>query len=121
MRAIMIFLILGTAEATIVEVNYRLLEYKIDFKNDYILYTSSDTNLSIQKKTCNEHILNSFRIQMKQIFKDNFLEKKIPNSYSLIIDGVKKYDSLGSARAQFFSNFHDYFKQVKIEEYLSCE
>lgn len=117
---IIIFLITNFTEASVIEVNYKLLNYKIDYNETYIQYTSSDVDLSLENKACNEHILKSFRIQMKKILKDDFLVKNSAETYSIKIDEVKKYDQLSSSRGQFLSSFHDYFSKLKIEESLSC-
>lgn len=120
MRALIIFLIAGSVEAKIIEVNYKLLNYKFIFDTEHVSYTSSNVDLSLKKKDCNAHILKSFNVQMKRILKEDFNNKYIPNSYSVRVDGVIKYDLYSTERALFFSNFHDYFKKLKIEESLSC-
>lgn len=117
----MIFFISLTVEAKVVEVNYKLKTFKVDFDNEQVVYTAKDVHLTLKKKACNEHILKSFRIQMNRVLEGDFKNSRFSNSYSVKVDKVMKYDSLASPRAQFFSDFHGYFEQLKIEESLSCQ
>lgn len=120
MRALISLFLIAHVEAKVVEVNYRLLQYKIDYDLEHVNYTSLNVDLSLKKKNCNKHIIKSFNIQMKKILNEDYSNSYFANSYSIQDDGVKKYDSLTSPRALFFSDFHNYFKQLKIEESLNC-
>lgn len=121
MRTLILFLLATQVDAKIIEVNYKLHSYKVDYDLEHVNYTSLNVDLSLKKKNCNKHILKSFNIQMKKNLSGDFSNSFFANSYSIEEGGIKKYDSLTSSRGQFFSNFHNYFKQLKIEESLNCD
>jgi hypothetical protein len=108
-------------KATEIQVTHKLFTYKIHIDPQEINYHSSNIELSLKKKSCNEHIIKAAESKLKNYLSKEFLNLPAANSYLLIIDNIKKYDLYTSKRAAFFANFDAYFKTLKIEEQLSCK
>ena len=104
-----------------VAVKHKMHNYKVIYDEKNIIYRSSYTELSLKLKDCNAHIVKEFNSKMNAYLKGDFLATEGNESYSIMIDNLKKFDSLESNRAQFFANFDEYFKTLKVEEHLNCK
>lgn len=120
MYLIFLFLISQPIKASEIEVHYKLTTYHINSDSNLIKYTASNTELSIKKQKCNEHIFNSLQSKLKNFTTANFQQEPTQNTYTITIDHNKLYDNYNSKRAQFFDKFDSYFKTLKIEEKLNC-
>jgi hypothetical protein len=101
-------------------IRHKNFSFKIDIDSDRIHYLAPQTDLSISKKKCNEHLFQLF------IERTNNLTKRVSNpkikadlevSYKgvqyVLISSDKHYD--------YFSNFDQNFKTLKIEDQLICQ
>lgn len=120
MYLILSLLLSTTLEARTVQIQYKNFNYKVDYAESRVVYTSSNTELTLNEKQCNKHIIKELKSKMDAHLRGDFLTKESEQTYSLTIDGSKKFDLFTSTRGLFFGDFHEYFKTLKAEENLSC-
>ena len=111
----------STAYSKDIEVHFDQLKYNLHYTMDSVSYTGTHVELSLKKKTCNEHLLKRFNLLMDKVLTQKLSTTEGAHSYKLTIDKKIYFESKATTRATFFKNFDKFFKQIKTEEYVNCE
>ncbi len=102
------------------KIQYKLFTYKIEIDKDRIKYFAPQTELSLTNRTCNEHLFNHFLSRL-----DNLKKRKAKTTSDMntieVFHNNEKFHLISTDRHfDYFSNFDQNFKTLKIEENLIC-
>jgi hypothetical protein len=115
MHLISLLLFILSLNAKEISVSNRNINYKINYNDKSILYEAPGIELSLEKRKCNKYLFESFNKKINFALKQSFSDSANQESYLIKIDLSSK------GNQDFFINFDNYFKQLKIEELLSCQ
>lgn len=102
------------------EVEYGNVKYRLKATKDLVDYQSNGTSLSIAKRSCNAHIIESFYKKLSIIGKTPFLSTGREGFITVKIDNVTGYEPKFGKRAVFLLTMNEKIKKMKIEENLNC-
>lgn len=101
-------------------VEYGNIKYRLSATDHNIDYQSEGIALSLAKRTCNAHIIESFNKKLKLITKSPFLQSGRAGYISVKIDNVSGFEPKFGKRAIFLLTMNEKMKKMKIEEELNC-
>ena len=101
-------------------IRHKNFSFKIDVNNERILYTAPQTELTLSKKKCNEHLFQLFTERTRSLTK-RVSTPKTKRDLEISNNGVQYFLISGDKHFDYFSNFDQNFKTLKIEEQLICQ
>ena len=94
--------------------------FKIEVLNDRITYTAPQTELSLSKKSCNEHLFQHFFTRTNELTKTANTSSVKTDAIEIVHNEKKFLLNKNDRYFDYFSNFDQNFKTLKIEENLLC-
>jgi hypothetical protein len=76
--------------------------------------------LSLEKKTCNEHIVNSANVIFEHFQSFDFKSNPKSDYLKIQIEKNVYFENKDTKRSVFYLNLLNYFKTMKIEENFNC-
>lgn len=121
-KIVLVFaLVMQTAIAAEVKVQYNNFRSSINSTTDEVVYKDATTDLSLKKKKCNSHIIERLVKELSDQSRNLALEKVQDHPMTVTIDGSKQTIDQRTPKGQFFHHYIEVMKQAKIEEMLSCK
>lgn len=98
----------------------RFFTYSLSVEEGFIRFKTMNTNVSLERKKCNAHIIDRFRKQFDRYMKDPLAQVQRLNSIEVKLDSTSGYVDKKGNRAKFLRSMPNQIKKLKIEEGLNC-
>ncbi len=103
-----------------IEVSDKNLKYTLKTSKESISFGAQEISLSLERKKCNEHIIDSFNKSLDSFLKTPFLDFTRPGFIEVKLDTKVGYEPRVGKRATYFLSMYEQIKKAKIEEQLNC-
>lgn len=123
MRTLILLAFIFTAQsamAKVLEVQDGRRQYQMTIVPDRIVYKDELTMLTLNKETCNSHLIKRMQSRIDKFFKRPFLEDSRPEFLKVKVDGKQYFEPRYGDRALFLLSVPEEMKKLKIEENLNC-
>jgi hypothetical protein len=97
------------------------LKYNLSAEAGFIRYKTQETSLSLEKRSCNGHIIDKFLRDLTRYMKGQLLHDQRGEFLVVKFDNDLGYVPKFGARAVFLVSMNERIKKLKIEEMLNCE
>jgi hypothetical protein len=101
-------------------VSYKNYHYQLNFDSKRLVFKDSVTELTIDSKKCNEHILKHSERLIENYLSHTFIYSQSPENLKIDLDQKVFYESRNTVRGNFLIKLGDFIKSKKIEEELNC-
>ncbi|RPJ77664.1 MAG: hypothetical protein EHM20_05725 [Alphaproteobacteria bacterium] len=108
------------ASARELEVRDKNLKYLLKASAESIAFTAQEISLSIERKKCNEHIIDSFNRDLDSFLKTPLLDFSRHGYLEIKLDTKIGYGPRFGKRATYLLSMYERIKKAKIEEQLNC-
>lgn len=109
-----------TSYANTYNIRQKNFSFKIEVLNDRITYSAPQTELSLVKKSCNEYLFQHFLTRTNDLTKTSGTGTPKPDTIEIQHNGKKYQLNKIDRYYEYFANFDQNFKTLKIEENLIC-
>lgn len=119
---ILCLLLSSVAYGEELNVKYGLFTYTFQYDSQRMSLIGKQLDLSIDATKCNEKMVKSFQSNLQTVLKRMTIQKQ-PNPGAVLIEasGIKSYSGRSSREGQYFLNFPESFKKLKIKDQISCK
>jgi hypothetical protein len=97
------------------------VHFKIVSNDTVLSYSDLTTDLSINKKKCNQNIFNRISTSLTNLLSNPISDIDREKMLVIRVDNKNYFESPSTARAKYFLNFKTIFNDAKIEELLNCK
>lgn len=108
------------ASARELEVLDKNLKYTLKTSKESISFNAQEVSISIERKKCNEHIIDSFNRDLDSFLKTPLLDFSRPGYLEIKLDTKIGYGPRFGKRATYLLSMYERIKKAKIEEQLNC-
>ena len=108
------------SNAKTLKLSFKNYHYQLNFDSKKIVFKDSVTELIIDSKKCNEHILKISKNLIENYLSHPFIYSPAPGNLRLDLDQKVFYESPNTVRGSFLIKLGDFIKSKKIEEELNC-